>query len=33
VARDARWKPCLRDPAARTWTDDYANVTAALRLR
>jgi spermidine synthase len=33
VTRDARWKPCLRDPGARTWTDDYANVTAALRLR
>jgi hypothetical protein len=33
VVRDSRWKPCLRDPGARTWTDDYANVTAALRLR
>jgi spermidine synthase len=33
VTGDARWKRCARAPAARTWTDDYANVTAALRLR
>jgi hypothetical protein len=24
-ARDARWRDCRPDPAARTWTDDYAN--------
>jgi hypothetical protein len=33
VRSDARWKRCVRDPGTRTWTDDYANVTAALRLR
>jgi len=33
VTRDGRWKRCSPDPGARTWTDDYASVTAALRLR
>jgi hypothetical protein len=32
VAHDRRWRLCPSDPDARTWTDDYANVTAALRL-
>jgi hypothetical protein len=32
VATDPRWKRCARDPDGRTWTDDYANVTAALHL-
>jgi hypothetical protein len=32
VARDRRWRLCQSDPDARTWTDDYSNVTAALRL-
>jgi hypothetical protein len=33
AATDGRWKPCARDAGERTWTDDYANVTAALHLR
>jgi spermidine synthase len=33
VSGDPRWKACPSDPGARTWTDDYANVTAALHLR
>jgi hypothetical protein len=32
VSRDRRWALCPSDPDTRTWTDDYANVTAALRL-
>jgi hypothetical protein len=32
VATDPRWTRCARDQGARTWTDDYANVTAALHL-
>ncbi len=32
VARDRRWQPCPSDPGARSWTDDHANLTAALRL-
>jgi hypothetical protein len=32
VARDRRWQACPRDAHARTWTDDYSNVTAALHL-
>jgi spermidine synthase len=33
VTTDGRWTPCVRDPGARTWTDDYANVTGVLHLR
>jgi hypothetical protein len=33
VTHDPRWMPCVRDPGARTWTDDYANVTGVLHLR
>jgi hypothetical protein len=32
VARDKRWQACPTDAHARTWTDDYSNVTAALHL-
>jgi spermidine synthase len=32
VTRDRRWRLCPSDPDARTWTDDYSNVTAALHL-
>jgi hypothetical protein len=32
ATRDRRWQPCPRDVNARTWTDDYSNVTAALHL-
>lgn len=32
VARDGRWRLCPSDPDARTWSDDYSNVTATLRL-
>jgi hypothetical protein len=32
VVRDKRWQLCPSDADARAWTDDYSNVTAALRL-
>jgi hypothetical protein len=32
VASDPRWSRCVVDAGQRTWTDDYANVTAALHL-
>ena len=32
VRTDPRWQRCANDPGERTWTDDYANVTAALHL-
>jgi SAM-dependent methyltransferase len=25
------WRPCHRDPGARTWTDDFSNVLSTLR--
>ncbi len=33
VAADARWTGCKSNAGTRGWTDDYANVTAVLRLR
>jgi hypothetical protein len=32
VTADPRWSRCAVDSGARTWTDDYANVTAALHF-
>jgi hypothetical protein len=31
VARGRRWHPCRREPGARPWSDDYANVLGAVR--
>ena len=33
IARDRRWHPCRREPRARPWSDDYANVLGAMRWR
>ena len=33
VPGDRRWHPCASDPGARAWSDDYANVLGAFRLR
>jgi len=32
VSTDPRWSRCVVDSGGRTWTDDYANVTAALHF-
>ncbi len=32
LAHDGRWHRCVRDPSARTWTDQYSDLLGALRL-